>query len=98
MRTRAQTRQRAALEAGLLLLLALTRAEQMEPEEGGPLEVNAYELAEELNTTPRTLMRALDRLAGRTMLVYDATPSQGLSVWFGADALEWATFLMGFQD
>lgn len=97
MRTRAQTRQRASLEAGIIILCVHSMLEQ-DTGWDEPFTINAYDLAAELNTTPRTLMRALARLAERGQVVYDAIPNQGTTLWLSAGLREWAEMLLGWQN
>ena len=97
MRTRAQTRQRAALEAGIIILAVHSMLEEG-VDWGEPFTLNAWELAGELNTTHRTLMRALERLSQRGQIVYDATPSRGTTLWLCAGVREWAEMLLGWQS
>jgi len=95
-RTRAQERQRSMLEAGLIILLVRSMLEAGLPW-GDPFTVNAYELAKELHTTHKTLMLTMARLSRRGQLVYDATPSQGTTVWLPAALREWAEVLLGWD-
>lgn len=97
MRTRAQVRQRAALEAGIIILAVHSMLEE-DATWDEPFTINAYELAEELHTTHRTLMRALSRLAHRGQIVYDATPSHGTTLWLLPAVRDWAEVLLGWQD
>lgn len=97
MRTRAQTRQRMALEAGIIILAVHSMLEQ-DTGWDEPFIINASELAVELQTTPRTLMRALERLSQRGQVVYDPVPNHGTTLWLSSGLRDWAEKLLGWQS